>query len=159
MNTNFDIFGGSCTDPQGLHLQAKFHLNVFIVSASGGHKPQFLANFWPIFDIFGGSCTDPLLPMTTKFGVRGKKPQNRPLSKLNTSRLALRAMLPVTKKTQTDVTQREIGRDQGSTTSHSSICRSFLAAICSCSSNTFIRLACSATYISCCCRFMASFSL
>jgi len=40
---------------QGLHLQAKFHLNVFIVSASGGQKPQFWANF----DIFGGSCTDP----------------------------------------------------------------------------------------------------
>jgi len=30
---------------QGLHLHAKFHLNVFIVWASGGHKPQFLANF------------------------------------------------------------------------------------------------------------------
>jgi len=61
--TNFDIFGGSCTDPllpmrakfgvlqqtQGLHLQAKFHLNVFIVSGSGGQKPQFWANF----DILG----------------------------------------------------------------------------------------------------------
>jgi len=57
-------FGGSCTDLlpmrakfgvleqiQGLHLQAKFHLNVFIVPASGGQKPQFSANF----DIFGGS--------------------------------------------------------------------------------------------------------
>ena len=43
---------------QGLHLQAEFHLNVFIVSASGGQKPQFWANF----DILGGSCTDPLLP-------------------------------------------------------------------------------------------------
>jgi len=28
---------------------------------------------------------------------RGEKPQNRPLSKLNTGRFALRAMLPVTK--------------------------------------------------------------
>jgi len=28
----------------------------------------------------------------------GEKPQNRPLSKLNTSRFALRAMLPVTKR-------------------------------------------------------------
>ena len=27
--------------------------------------------------------------------LRGEKPQNRPLSKLNTNRLALRAMLPV----------------------------------------------------------------
>ena len=75
----FDIFWGSCTDPllpmraklgvleqtHGLHLQAKFYLNVFIVSASGGQNPQFLANF----DIFGGSCTDPLLPMRAKFGV------------------------------------------------------------------------------------------
>ena len=75
---NFDILGGSCIDPllpmrakfgvleqtQGLHLQAKFHLNVFIVSASGGQKPQF----WTNFDIFGGSCTDPFLPMRAKFG-------------------------------------------------------------------------------------------
>jgi len=29
--------------------------------------------------------------------MRGEKPQNRPLSKLNTGRLALRAMLPVKK--------------------------------------------------------------
>ena len=81
--TNHDLwqiltFGGSCTDPllpirakfgvleqtQGLHLQANFHLNVFIVLATGGQKPQFRANF----DIFGGSCTDPLLPMRAKFG-------------------------------------------------------------------------------------------
>jgi len=76
---NFDILGGSCTDPllpmrakfgvlqqtQGLHLQAKFHLNVFIVSVSGGQKPQFLANF----DTFGGCCTDALLPMRAKFSA------------------------------------------------------------------------------------------
>ena len=31
--------------------------------------------------------------------LRGEKPQNRPLSKLNTGRFALRAMLPVTKCT------------------------------------------------------------
>ena len=76
---NFDTFGGSCTDPlkpmrakfgvleqtQGLHLQAKFHLNVFIMSASGGQKTQF----WAIFEKFGGSCTDPLLPMRAKCGV------------------------------------------------------------------------------------------
>ena len=75
---NFDIFGGSCTDPllpmrakfgvleqtQGLHLQAKFHLNVFVVSASGGQKAQFLVNF----DIFRGSCTDHLSPMMAKVG-------------------------------------------------------------------------------------------
>ena len=61
---NFDTFGHSCTDPlipmrtkfgvleqtQGLHLPAKFHLNVFIVSASNGQKPQF----WTNFDILGG---------------------------------------------------------------------------------------------------------
>ena len=60
---NFDTFGGSCTNPllrmrakfgvleqtQGLHLRAKFYLNVFIVSAAGGQKPQFWANF----DIWG----------------------------------------------------------------------------------------------------------
>ena len=50
---------------QGLHLPAKFHLNVFIVSASGGQKLQFWANF----DSFGGSCIDALLPMRAKFGV------------------------------------------------------------------------------------------
>ena len=42
----------------GVLEQAEFHLNVFIVSASGGQKPQFWANF----HIFGGSCTDPLSP-------------------------------------------------------------------------------------------------
>jgi len=66
---NYDIFGGSCTDPllpmrakfgvleqtQGLHLQTKFHLNVFIVSASGGQKPQFRANF----DILGAPILTP----------------------------------------------------------------------------------------------------
>ena len=30
-------------------LQAKFHLNTFIVSASGGQKPQF----WAYLDILG----------------------------------------------------------------------------------------------------------
>ena len=73
---------GSCTDPplpirakfgvlgqtQRLHLQAKFHLNLFTVSASGDQKPQFWANF-DIFFLGGGSCTDPLLPMRVKFGV------------------------------------------------------------------------------------------
>ena len=50
---------------QGLHLQAKFHLNVFIESASGGQKLQFWANF----DILGGSCIDALVPMRAKFGA------------------------------------------------------------------------------------------
>ena len=50
---------------QGLHVPAKFHLNVFIVSAPGGQKPQF----WAIFDTFGRSCTDPLILMRAKFGV------------------------------------------------------------------------------------------
>jgi len=56
---------GVVEETQGLHLQAKFHLIVFIVSASGGQKPQFWANF----DTFGGSCTDPLLPIKVRFGV------------------------------------------------------------------------------------------
>jgi len=52
---NFDSFVGSCTDAllpmrakfavleqtQGVHLRAKFHLNVFIVSASGGQNDNF----------------------------------------------------------------------------------------------------------------------
>jgi len=77
--TNFDIFGVSCIDPllpmrakfgvldqtHGLHLQAKFYRDVFIVLASNGQKPQF----WAYFDIFGSSCTDRLLSMRAKFGV------------------------------------------------------------------------------------------
>ena len=53
------------TEAEGLH--AKFHVNVFIVSASGGRKSQF-CNFEQILTL-GGSCTDPLLPMKVKFGV------------------------------------------------------------------------------------------
>ena len=56
---------GVLEQTHGLHLPAKFYLNVFIVSASNGQKPQF----WTNFDILGGSCIDPLLPMRTKFGV------------------------------------------------------------------------------------------
>ena len=75
---NFDILGAPAPTPftdegqiwcviaaQGLYLLAKFHLNVFIVSASGGQKPQFWANFY----ISGDSCTDPLSPMRAKFGA------------------------------------------------------------------------------------------
>ena len=51
------------TEAEGLH--AKFHVNVFIVSASSGQKSQFLANF----DTWGLLYTDPLLPMKVKFGV------------------------------------------------------------------------------------------
>jgi len=56
---------GVLQQTQGVHLHAKFHPNVFIVSASCGQKTQFWANF----DIIGGSFTDPLLPMRAKFGV------------------------------------------------------------------------------------------
>ena len=55
--------GGEGREVECLH--AKFHLNVFIVSASGDQKPQFWANF----DTFGRSCIDPLLPMRAKFGM------------------------------------------------------------------------------------------
>ena len=41
MRAKFDVL----EQTQGLHLPAKFHLNVFIVSDSGGQKPQFWANF------------------------------------------------------------------------------------------------------------------
>jgi len=56
---------GVLEQTHSLHLPAKFHLNVFVVLASGGQKPQF----WTNFDIFGGSCIDSLLPMRAKFGV------------------------------------------------------------------------------------------
>ena len=56
---------GASEQTQGLHLPAKFRLNVFIVSASGGQKPQFWANF----DSFGGSCIDPLLPNFVPIGL------------------------------------------------------------------------------------------
>jgi len=46
MRVNFGVL----EQTRGLHLQAKFHLNVFIVSASGGQKAQLWANF----DILGG---------------------------------------------------------------------------------------------------------
>jgi len=46
---------GVLEQTEGLHLQAKFHLNVFIVSASGGEKPQFWANF----DILGAPVRTP----------------------------------------------------------------------------------------------------
>ena len=55
---NFDFWGfyagpllpmrikfGVLKQTERLHLHAKFHLNVFIVLASGGQKPQFWANF------------------------------------------------------------------------------------------------------------------
>ena len=45
------------TEAEGLH--AKFHVNVFIVmSASGGRKPQFWANFdsWGL--LYRSACTD-----------------------------------------------------------------------------------------------------
>jgi len=41
---------GVLEQSQGLHLHAKFHLNVFNVSAAGGQKPQFWANL----DFLGG---------------------------------------------------------------------------------------------------------
>ena len=46
-------------------FQVEFHLNLFIVSASGGRKPHFLANF----DLWGLLYRPLLLPMRVKFGV------------------------------------------------------------------------------------------
>jgi len=45
------IWFGVLEQTQGLHLQAKFRLNVFIVSASGGQKPQFWAKFGQIYAV------------------------------------------------------------------------------------------------------------
>ena len=61
-------FKGRKGEVERLHV--KFHLNVFIMSASGGQKPQF----WAIFDIFGGFCTVPLLSMRVKL-VRYSRPK------------------------------------------------------------------------------------
>jgi len=44
--------------------------------------------------------------------MRGEKPQNRPLSKLNTGRLALRAMLPVKTFVRLLVTMILTGQDE-----------------------------------------------
>jgi len=41
--------------------------------------------------------------------LRGEKPQNRPLSKLNTGRFALRAMLPVIKKLSVVEEEKDFG--------------------------------------------------
>ena len=86
----------------------------------GVYIPHF-GQIWVKISILG-SYTLAVAPMGVKFGVeeatfgpllrakfyphrcilsplRGEKPQNRPLSKLNTGRFALRAMLPVKKQT------------------------------------------------------------
>jgi len=57
---------GALEETQGLHLDAKYHLNMFIVSASGGQKPQFWANL-----TFGGSMLyrHHLLPMRAEFSA------------------------------------------------------------------------------------------
>ena len=73
----------------------------------GVYIPHF-GQIWVKISILG-SYTLVVAPMGVKFGtellrakfrcivspLRGEKPQNRPLSKLNTGRFALRAMLPV----------------------------------------------------------------
>ena len=51
---------------QGLHLQAKFHLNVFIVLASGGQKKHNFGQFL----IFGGLLYWP--PITNDCGDEGQ---------------------------------------------------------------------------------------
>ena len=55
---------GVLEQTQGLHLHTKFHPNAFIVSASGGQRNQFWANF-----DFGGLLYRPPLPMRAKFSV------------------------------------------------------------------------------------------
>ena len=51
---------GVLLQTERLHLRAKFNLNVFIVSLSGGQKPQFWANF----DFFCGGGLLYRLPFT-----------------------------------------------------------------------------------------------
>jgi len=73
-----------CTDGVkfgfGPLLHAKF-LPYFSKKPKFGGGPSSMPNFTPI----GATCRP----------CGGEKPQNRPLSKLNTGRYALRAMLPV----------------------------------------------------------------
>jgi len=139
-NRNFGqilSFGGSCTDPllpmrvkfgvleqaRSARLHAKFRLDRFILSPSGGEKPQFL----PFFGLRhlvvspagnslrklntvhnyklspfhgGGDLLSPLpcqisAPSVQHVAPAGRKTQNRPLSNLNTGALRFRAMLPV----------------------------------------------------------------
>jgi len=75
---------GVLEQTQDLHLHAKFHLNVFIVSASGSQKPQFLANF----DIWG-LLYWPLLPMRAKFSVLEQTHGIRLLAKFRIYRFIL----------------------------------------------------------------------
>ena len=69
---------GVLQQTQGLHLQAKFQLNVFNVSASGGQKPP---QFWANFDIFGAPVQGLHLPAKFHLNVfivsasNGQKPQ------------------------------------------------------------------------------------
>ena len=74
---NFDISGATPFTDEGRiwwataearsTLKAKFHQNVFIVSASGGQKPQFWANFGilgaPVPTQFWGACAPVVAPM------------------------------------------------------------------------------------------------
>jgi len=46
---------GVLEQTQGLHLHAEVHLNLFIVSASGGQKGQF----WATFDFLGAPVPTP----------------------------------------------------------------------------------------------------
>jgi len=77
-----------------------------------------------------GACTPVVAPMGVKFGMEeallhdkfhphrcnvlplwGEKPQNRPQSKLNTGRLALRAMLPVISSLEVVTGMREMAQN------------------------------------------------
>jgi len=91
---------GVLEQTQGLQLHAKFHLNLFIVLAFGGQKPQFWANFYiwgllyrhPFIDKGQIWCirADPRYILTAKFRLDrfilsscgGEKPQFLPFFRL-----------------------------------------------------------------------------
>jgi len=73
---------------KGLHLRAKFHLNVFIVSASGGQKPQFWENF-DIFFLGGGLLYRPPFIHEAKFGVLQQTRSIRLIAKFRLDRFIL----------------------------------------------------------------------
>ena len=63
--------GGTKGEVEGLH--AKFHLNAFILSASGVQKPQFWANFdfwWACRSVYSIALWRRKTPIFAIFGLR-----------------------------------------------------------------------------------------
>ena len=76
---------GVLEQTKGLHLHAKFHLNVFTVSASGSQNLNF---FWQILT-FGGLLYRPLSPTWAKVGVLSQTHGVRLCAKFRNDRFIL----------------------------------------------------------------------